>query len=96
MDRFSLRHPRECKYFREYNRCKFGSFCFYRHEIKIDIQNEKLENEIKQMKEKQKELCKRIEVLDQLINEKFRQLSDLEENIRIEETIQKESKQCSE
>ena len=42
---------------------------------------------IKQMKEKQIKLSKRIEVLDQLISEKTRQLSDLEENIKLEEKI---------
>ena len=27
----SLRPPRECQFFREYNRCKFGSYYSYRH-----------------------------------------------------------------
>ena len=25
------RHPTTCKYFKIYNRCKFGSFCFFKH-----------------------------------------------------------------
>ena len=27
------RHPTTCKYFKIYNRCKFGSFCFFKHEV---------------------------------------------------------------
>ena len=39
----SKRHPRECSYFRDYNRCKFGTFCFYRHEDKaLDEKSEKI------------------------------------------------------
>ena len=32
IDKYSQRHSRGCKYYREYQRCKFGAFCFYRHE----------------------------------------------------------------
>ena len=28
----SERHPRRCKYFFEYQRCKFGDFCMYSHD----------------------------------------------------------------
>ena len=27
----SLRHPKACKYFRDYNRCKFGEYCDFKH-----------------------------------------------------------------
>ena len=27
-----LRHPRKCRFFLEFNYCKFGTFCRYRHE----------------------------------------------------------------
>ena len=27
----TLRHPKECRYIREYHRCKFGDFCNYSH-----------------------------------------------------------------
>ena len=30
------RHPRECKYFLEYRRCKFGDFCAFAHTVKTD------------------------------------------------------------
>ena len=28
----NLRHPRICKYFRDYRRCKFGEYCSFRHD----------------------------------------------------------------
>ena len=27
----SLRHPKICRFFRDYNRCKFGEWCCFRH-----------------------------------------------------------------
>ena len=58
------RHPKSCKYFNIFNRCKFGSFCSFAHKasprvcnneeieakfFSIDKRVEKLENEIKQV-----------------------------------------------
>ena len=41
-----LRHPRVCKYFREYNRCKFSEWCVYAHIVQDrDLENLKVENE---------------------------------------------------
>ena len=33
------RHPRICKYYREYRRCKFGIFCCYKHIVESESQN---------------------------------------------------------
>ena len=42
----SKRHPKVCKYYREYNRCKFSDRCVYAHVVKDnDLENLKLENE---------------------------------------------------
>jgi len=30
------RHPNECKYFRDYKRCKFGNYCSYEHVVHVD------------------------------------------------------------
>ena len=27
----SLRHPKICSFFRDYNRCKFGEWCLFKH-----------------------------------------------------------------
>ena len=49
------RHPHECKYYRDYKRCKFGSYCLYDHVDHVDP----VLVELKQIKEK----------LDVLVNE---------------------------
>ena len=30
----SKRHPRQCIFYEQYRRCKFGDFCSYSHEVK--------------------------------------------------------------
>ena len=47
------RHPRECRFWKVYNRCKFGDFCSFKHN-NVDAQKkpyEILENELKVVKE---------------------------------------------
>ena len=44
------RHPRECSYYRHFNRCKFGSYCSFTHKTSKDEKIEKLRNEIDCMK----------------------------------------------
>ena len=44
------RHPRECSFFRDYKRCKFGSFCSFKHESSEDEKVETLKKEISYMK----------------------------------------------
>ena len=56
-----MRHPRPCKYFNIYKRCKFGSFCLFTHE------NERLSSVIcndKVMKEKCASLEDRVKTLE--------------------------------
>ena len=33
----SLRHPRICKFYRDYKRCKFGEWCCFKHVEKNEI-----------------------------------------------------------
>ena len=49
-----LRHPKKCRYFVEYNKCKFGEYCHFSHEykfIKIE-EHEKMKRLIYHLKEK--------------------------------------------
>ena len=46
------RHPRECNYYKVYNRCKFGSFCSFAHKTSEDEKIENLRTEINGMKVK--------------------------------------------
>ena len=42
----NLGHPKECRYFRDYRRCKFGEWCCFLHVHKDDdIEKLILENE---------------------------------------------------
>ena len=53
-----LRHPRVCKYFRDYSRCKFSDWCSYKHlkkssdQVTIKEILDKLENLAKINREK--------------------------------------------
>ena len=46
------RHPKECKYFREFNRCKYNEYCRYEHKQNSKVnesqicEHEKLESRI--------------------------------------------------
>ena len=55
-----MRHPLECRYFRDHNRCKFNSYCKFKHveknsyennECRMQIKVDSLESEIKSLKE---------------------------------------------
>ena len=83
IEKCSLRHPRECRYFRVWRRCWFCSSCFYYYEVKTIVQKDKLEDDIVKMKDKQIEINERIQLLDQLIYDKSRELSALETAERI-------------
>ena len=59
---FSDRHPRICKWFQEYNRCKFTTFCHFKH-VKIDsIEN--LMVKIEENTNKLSELDKKLEQIE--------------------------------
>ena len=70
----SLRHPRMCRFFKEYKRCKFDP-CAYKHEDK--------EKTIKEISEKLEQLSRNIEVLNrkekesERMIEKLRQFDDI-------------------
>ena len=45
------RHPMACYYFENYKRCKFNSFCSYRHDINIiDVEEDNLKKEVENLK----------------------------------------------
>ena len=50
VDNCCERHPRECNYYREYKRCKFGSYCSFTHKASKDEKIEHLRTEINGMK----------------------------------------------
>ena len=55
----NLRHPRVCKYFLNFGRCKFGSTCAYLHENQNSLHEQqilKLQTEIQSLEVKIKKL----------------------------------------
>ena len=62
VQRCSLRHPKTCRYYRDYGNCKFGEWCFFNHIIPVskemgeiqktfDSKLEIFENNLKTLKE---------------------------------------------
>ena len=72
----NLRHPRKCKWFREYRRCKFGEWCSFDHVDSIDN-----EDSIKEIFEKLENLTKIILEKDEKINKLAEKIKKLEENV---------------
>ena len=59
----SLRHPRKCRYFKEYKFCKFGEYCRFDHEA-FNSENDK---EIMEIRRKLKDLKGKIDAKDEEI-----------------------------
>ena len=60
------RHPKECRYWRDFNRCKFGDYCLYKHETsrprqpfenEFEIVKQELERLLKLLAEKDEKIC---------------------------------------
>ena len=69
------RHPRECRYFRDYKRCKFGDYCLYDHSVYLDpileelkLVKERLEVVEKEIEEKNEEFKRALESLQKSLS----------------------------
>ena len=72
-----LRHPRICKYYRDYKRCKFSEYCAFKH-IESNTQNsESTENIL----EKIDNLTRVIEEKDIMINKLLEKMKAIEERL---------------
>ena len=86
------RHPIRCKYYQEYKRCKFGTYCSYKHEtcdvdsikneldkVKLKLKNidEKIDKKNEEMKN-WKDLIKKLDLIDQKLKEKGMKLEILD------------------
>ena len=90
------RHPRICKYFREFNRCKFGDFCNYRHKYFISNSNNN-DDTIRELNEKicthgdrMVDLEKDNDVLRNRVSQLEKELSNLREQLinHVENSVQ--------
>ena len=91
----NLRHPRICNYYRDYRRCKFGQWCYFKHENILDnIQSDNL-NTIERINAIEN-LLKEKDVIAEKIQECDRQLKSIEEIMKrfdtFEELINKKDK----
>ena len=69
----SKRHPKECKYYREFNRCKYNEYCRYEHKQKGSSKgNENQDCKHVQLEDRISEL----ETILENIEKNFKMLSD--------------------
>ena len=64
-----LRHPRICKFFRDYNRCKSSDYCSFKH----------VDNSVNQSQE----ILEKLNNLAKIINEKDIPIKNLAEKVRV-------------
>ena len=75
----TLLHPKECKFYRDFNRCKFSDWCRFAHVHKED-QNEKVLGKLIEIEKNNLEKDKQISIL-KLENERVsNKLSEMEKN----------------
>ena len=88
----NLRHPRVCRWFRDFQRCKFIEYCSYSHVKKVDdFEKLKKENESfeKKISEIEKKMVEKDKLLDSIVIsmlEKFRKLEEKVFKFEIEES----------
>ena len=59
----TLRHPRICSYYRDYNRCKFGEWCCFKHVEKDRISVKEIANKVENLEKLIKEKDEIISIL---------------------------------
>ena len=99
VDSCTKRHPRVCAYFQLYKRCKFGTFCAYKHILKEDcntlidelrLKIEDLVEQISTLKREKNILENKVEVLEEKISDavdEFKKSSDVIKNSDNQETM---------
>ena len=73
-----LRHPRMCKYYLNFGRCKFGTTCAYLHESGNKVEDHQI-SELKSELEKIKTKIKNVELLQLKLDKLENQLKAAEE-----------------
>ena len=74
----SLRHPKSCRFFKEFKRCKFGEFCKFSHD---QLTAKNYSDEIGGMMEKLENLKKEIGTKNNEIERLDREIKDLEKGV---------------
>ena len=82
----SQRHPKECRFYRTFGRCKFTDFCLYEHKIANNF-NEDLKNELTSMKDRLTLLEDKETRFDQRITEQTETIKNLKTTL-VEKSIE--------
>ena len=78
------RHPKICRYYTQYHRCKFSSFCSFSHRIS-DLPSHEHENvETKEKVDELEEKLKEKEEVIQLLKVKIEEIDERNRNIELE------------
>ena len=81
VDQCKYRHPRECKFYREYQICRFGTMCCFRHETSPNmLKNGALLQEIKILEENLEMLRQQIQEITINVKQKEQEIELLKKN----------------
>ena len=82
-----LRHPKICKYLRDYGYCKFGEWCYFSH--KLLIKNYNIDNnDIKELNDKLNDLNLKIKTCETNIMDKAKEIEALENKLGEKDSIE--------
>ena len=86
------RHPRECRFYRDYSRCKFGEYCSFEHAVKNDATKTELETlktKLANLESKNSEmnytvqrLTEKQKELENNLNEKDKKIEDINHQLK--------------
>ena len=65
--RCNLRHPKVCKFFRDYKRCKFGEYCYFLHKEKDNFNKKVIDDLTNDLNERYDAIKIKIEAIDEQI-----------------------------
>ena len=88
MTECSFRHPRSCRYFREYKYCKFGEYCKFKHRAfengndeEINVIKKKLEELKDEIKTKDEEIKLKNHEIELMNKKAYEKVAKLENKI---------------
>ena len=75
------RHPRDCRFFRDYRKCKFGDYCSYNHQNFNAKLDDSVQNELENVKEDLKTMKAKVNELENEVKEKDRHVKEIHESL---------------
>ena len=89
----SFRHPRICRYFRDYRNCKFGDYCKFKHEASENVNDQEITNIKRKLEELKCEIVTKdeeiksktleIEMMNKKVSDKLLNMEEKLENMEI-------------